>query len=191
MPPITSRTPPLTLLGTTHPSQPNYFTMISSTIAGGVFDDADHNSSQSSLVDLFEPAGKTSQPVYTSRAQCLLVSQVSRGRPTWRATLPSPAVPATLSPRTTRPSTSGVFNLMSEYVFQLILTLPMQQAQPLHVLRQHPQQHHSLPEHRQRRGTLRPGRRQGPHGSPVHVLHPQPEERRPRHRRPVHRQEAP
>lgn len=32
--------------------------MISSTIAGGVFDDADHTSSQNSLIDLFEPAGK-------------------------------------------------------------------------------------------------------------------------------------
>ncbi|CAL5869252.1 uncharacterized protein PFLUO_LOCUS3480 [Penicillium psychrofluorescens] len=45
--------------GTTHPSQPNYITMISNTIAGGVFDDADHNTTQMSLIDLFEPAGIT------------------------------------------------------------------------------------------------------------------------------------
>ncbi|RHZ43796.1 uncharacterized protein CDV56_100476 [Aspergillus thermomutatus] len=45
--------------GTTHPSQPNYISMITSTIAGGVFDDADHNTTQMSLVDLFEPAGLT------------------------------------------------------------------------------------------------------------------------------------
>lgn len=54
------RSAPLTQIGTSHPSQPNYFTMISSTIAGGVFDDADHTSSQNSLVDLFEPAGRIS-----------------------------------------------------------------------------------------------------------------------------------
>lgn len=33
--------------------------MISNTIAGGVFDDADHNTTQMSLIDLFEPAGIT------------------------------------------------------------------------------------------------------------------------------------
>lgn len=42
---------------TTHPSQPNYITMIASTIAAGVFDDADHNTTQNSLVDILEPAG--------------------------------------------------------------------------------------------------------------------------------------
>ncbi|KAJ5609815.1 hypothetical protein N7528_009081 [Penicillium herquei] len=45
--------------GTTHPSQPNYITMISNTIAGGVYTDADHNTTQSSLIDLFEPKGIT------------------------------------------------------------------------------------------------------------------------------------
>jgi hypothetical protein len=43
--------------GTTHPSQPNYITMVSNTDSGGVFDDADHNTTQSSIIDLFEPAG--------------------------------------------------------------------------------------------------------------------------------------
>lgn len=43
--------------GTTHPSQPNYITMITNTDAAGVFDDADHNTTQYSIVDLFEPAG--------------------------------------------------------------------------------------------------------------------------------------
>ncbi|CEO60381.1 hypothetical protein PMG11_05010 [Penicillium brasilianum] len=43
--------------GTTHPSQPNYITMIASTTAAGVFDDGDHNTTQNSLVDIFEPAG--------------------------------------------------------------------------------------------------------------------------------------
>ncbi|KAJ6092480.1 hypothetical protein N7486_007769 [Penicillium sp. IBT 16267x] len=45
--------------GTTHPSQPNYITMISNTIAAGVYDDANHNSTEMSLIDLFEPAGIT------------------------------------------------------------------------------------------------------------------------------------
>ncbi|KAJ9643675.1 uncharacterized protein PV06_09142 [Exophiala oligosperma] len=45
--------------GTTHPSQPNYITMISNTIAGGVYTDADHNTTQMSVIDLFEPAGIT------------------------------------------------------------------------------------------------------------------------------------
>lgn len=31
--------------------------MIASTTAAGVYDDADHNTTQSSLVDIFEPAG--------------------------------------------------------------------------------------------------------------------------------------
>jgi hypothetical protein len=31
--------------------------MISNTIAAGVYDDADHNSTQMNLIDLFEPAG--------------------------------------------------------------------------------------------------------------------------------------
>jgi len=43
--------------GTTHPSQPNYITMISNTDAAGVFDDADHNTTQMSIIDLLEPAG--------------------------------------------------------------------------------------------------------------------------------------
>ncbi|KKK20303.1 hypothetical protein P175DRAFT_0502574 [Aspergillus ochraceoroseus IBT 24754] len=45
--------------GTTHPSQPNYITMVSNTIAGGVFTDADANTTQASVIDLFEPAGIT------------------------------------------------------------------------------------------------------------------------------------
>ncbi|KAI2794688.1 hypothetical protein POX_a01289 [Penicillium oxalicum] len=43
--------------GTTHPSQPNYITMISSTTAAGVYDDADHNTTQGNLIDILEPAG--------------------------------------------------------------------------------------------------------------------------------------
>lgn len=31
--------------------------MISNTVAGGVYDDADHNSTEMSIIDLFEPAG--------------------------------------------------------------------------------------------------------------------------------------
>lgn len=46
--------------GTTHPSQPNYISMVSSTIAGGVYDDADHNSTLHNIVDIFEPAGMQS-----------------------------------------------------------------------------------------------------------------------------------
>lgn len=49
-----------------YPSQPNYITMISSTIAGGVFDDADHTTSQNSLIDLFEPAGKADRSKQTN-----------------------------------------------------------------------------------------------------------------------------
>jgi acid phosphatase len=37
--------------------QPNYITMIASSIAAGVYDDADHNSTQNTLVDILEPAG--------------------------------------------------------------------------------------------------------------------------------------
>lgn len=40
--------------------QPNYITMISNTDAAGVYDDADHNSTEMSLIDLFEPAGMMS-----------------------------------------------------------------------------------------------------------------------------------
>lgn len=32
--------------------------MIASTIAAGVYDDADHNSTQNNLIDILEPAGK-------------------------------------------------------------------------------------------------------------------------------------
>ncbi|EED16465.1 conserved hypothetical protein [Talaromyces stipitatus ATCC 10500] len=45
--------------GTSHPSQPNYITMVANTIAAGVYDDSDHNSTEQSIVDLFEPAGIT------------------------------------------------------------------------------------------------------------------------------------
>ncbi|KAJ5489601.1 hypothetical protein N7539_004491 [Penicillium diatomitis] len=45
--------------GSTHPSQPNYITMITNTIAAGVYDDSDHNSTAYNLVDLLEPAGIT------------------------------------------------------------------------------------------------------------------------------------
>ncbi|KAJ5389032.1 uncharacterized protein N7496_000100 [Penicillium cataractarum] len=45
--------------GTTHPSQPNYITMVTHTDAAGVYDDSDHNTTESSLIDLFEPAGIT------------------------------------------------------------------------------------------------------------------------------------
>lgn len=37
--------------------KPNYITMISNTLAAGVYTDADHNTTEMSIIDLFEPAG--------------------------------------------------------------------------------------------------------------------------------------
>ena len=52
--------------------------MVTSTIAAGVFDDADHNTTQKSLVDLFEPAGKA--PRLVSRQTQLTLLGI-----TWKA----------------------------------------------------------------------------------------------------------
>ncbi|TPX12902.1 uncharacterized protein E0L32_006782 [Thyridium curvatum] len=45
--------------GTTHPSQPNYITMVTNSIAAGVFNDDDHNTTEYSIIDLMEPKGVT------------------------------------------------------------------------------------------------------------------------------------
>lgn len=53
--------------------------MVASTIAAGVFDDGDHNSTQKNLVDILEPAGKL-PPCYVPSELTKLVLGIS-----WRA----------------------------------------------------------------------------------------------------------
>lgn len=47
--------------------KPNYITMISNTDAAGVYTDADHNTTEMSIIDLFEPAGMFSALVSRDR----------------------------------------------------------------------------------------------------------------------------
>lgn len=57
--------------------------MITNTNSAGVFDDGDHNTTQMSIVDLFEPAGTASPSVFRIALTC---QQELRGKPTWKAT---------------------------------------------------------------------------------------------------------
>ncbi len=79
--------------------------MIASSIAAGVYDGADYNTTQNNMIDLLEPAGNT---ILTfDRTTLLIPHQGCRGEPTWRATLLPLTVPAEPSARTQLPATSG------------------------------------------------------------------------------------
>lgn len=142
--------------------------MIHSTIAGGVYDDADHNTTQYSLVDLLEPAGSIPRsPVLYKPANVPVGIS-------WRAYMEGYYPLAngacnTISKNLTSGYVRCVFLCTTNLGVKAIVTFE-QETQSVHVVSQHTEQHCSLSTNSHCREYLRCGRRQGGVSASVHVL---------------------